>query len=52
MRLRYGSLSVSLGDDSALLIDDKEGSDTLLSTDSIDPLFEVGHFKFLLVKQL
>ena len=37
---------VSLRDNSALFINDQQCAHTLVVTDSIDPLFEVGHFKF------
>ena len=37
---------MSLRDNSALFINDQQCAHTLVVTDSIDPLFEVGHFKF------
>ena len=37
---------MSLGDDSSLLVDNEQGAHSLVVTDSIDPLLEVGHFKF------
>ena len=39
-------LFVSLRDNSALFINDQQCAHSLVVTDSIDPLFEVGHFKF------
>ena len=39
-------LFVSLRDNPTLFINDQQCAHTLVVTDSIDPLFEVGHFKF------
>ena len=37
---------VSLSNDPALVIDNQKSTHTLVVTDSVDPLFEISHFKF------
>ena len=41
---------VSLSDDSALVIDNQKSANALVVTNSIDSLFEISHFKFLLLQ--
>ena len=37
---------VSLCDDSALIVHDEQGTNTLVVTDPVDSLLKIGHFKF------